>query len=269
LASASTSQSGVSHSSQINSNHFSLLLNQQPQQPSVDGIILAALPAATIMALQQQALTSVQQQALSSLQQQVPRLVSLISPNDATAEQGSRIAGSSVGQLTDQPPNLVPTNRPPILLAIDSDEQHLSPYQCLLRKQVELFETSEGDIKGKAQGRNIPIIVGQVGVRCRHCASRPSVDRSTGAVFYSQTLGGIYQVSQNMCKNHFINNRCRTTPEDIKKKLISLRNSNSRGSGGKKYWSDAAHSLGVLEEGNVLRFTQLRSKNSATSKSEV
>ena len=85
------------------------------------------------------------------------------------------------------------TNRPPILLHMDTDEEVLTEYQVLLRKQIELFEANEEDIKGSAQGRNTPIILGQVGIRCRFCSSLTSSSRPRGAVYYSQTIDGIYQ----------------------------------------------------------------------------
>jgi hypothetical protein len=54
------------------------------------------------------------------------------------------------------------TGRPPILLYMNCDDESLSQYQCLVRKQIELFEASPDDIKMSAQGRNHPIVIGQV-----------------------------------------------------------------------------------------------------------
>jgi hypothetical protein len=149
------------------------------------------------------------------------------------------------------------TNRPPIALALDSDEDNVSRYQCLARKQIELFETTDKDIAGKAQGRNTPIIVGQVGVRCRHCASFPRQLRSGGSVYYSQILSGIYQVSQNMFKTHLLG-RCRNIPEKVRKDLLALKEGTSRHralAGGKLYWRQSVQALGVIEDEHVLRFT--------------
>ena len=60
-----------------------------------------------------------------------------------------------------QPPQTL-TNRPPACLYIDLDESVLSEYQVLLRKQIELFETLPADNSAGVQGRNRPILVGQV-----------------------------------------------------------------------------------------------------------
>jgi hypothetical protein len=51
--------------------------------------------------------------------------------------------------------------RPPVPLSLDLDSMALSPYQCELRKHIELFETQPDDIKSGVQGRNVPIKVGQ------------------------------------------------------------------------------------------------------------
>jgi hypothetical protein len=45
-------------------------------------------------------------------------------------------------------------NRSPISMYMDCDEGTLTEYQCLLRKQVQLFEAKPNDIKRNAQGRN-------------------------------------------------------------------------------------------------------------------
>jgi hypothetical protein len=53
------------------------------------------------------------------------------------------------------------THRSSVPLYLDYDEQSLNKYQCLLRKQIELFETTDEDLAGSAQGRNTPIFIGQ------------------------------------------------------------------------------------------------------------
>ena len=70
------------------------------------------------------------------------------------------------------------------LLYVEGDERFLSTYQCLARKQIEVFETTEEDAGTNAQGRNKPIIPGQVGIRCIHCKKLPHKLRKTGSVYY-------------------------------------------------------------------------------------
>ena len=86
------------------------------------------------------------------------------------------------------------TNRQPVPLDMPYDSQALNDYQSLLRKQIELFETGPADVQGKAQGRNRPVVMGQVGIRCRHCATMPKPARPKGSVYYSRSLDGVYQV---------------------------------------------------------------------------
>lgn len=47
----------------------------------------------------------------------------------------------------------------------------------------------EEDMRGTAQGRNKPIVKGQVGIRCRHCALLPGACRPRGAVYFTSFLG--------------------------------------------------------------------------------
>jgi hypothetical protein len=54
------------------------------------------------------------------------------------------------------------TGRCPTMLYLSCDPENLSEYQCLIRKQIELFEANETDMQAGAQGRNKPIVLGQV-----------------------------------------------------------------------------------------------------------
>lgn len=81
-------------------------------------------------------------------------------------------------------------------LSLTTDRSNLSDYQCLIREQIDLFAATQADIDSSAQGRNRPIVVQQVGIRCRHCASLPSSRRARGAVYYPAKLAGLYQAAQ-------------------------------------------------------------------------
>jgi hypothetical protein len=160
---------------------------------------------------------------------------------------------SSNNHIIQPAPEVALTNRPAMAIFMDCDKEVLTPYQCLLREQIELFEAGSLDIRGTAQGRNTPILLGQVGVRCRHCAALPQAARARGAVYYSQTIDGIYQVAQNMSKVHLIK-RCHRVPPEVQSKLNAFRGDNQRASGGKDYWADGIRALGVFEIGRCLRF---------------
>lgn len=76
--------------------------------------------------------------------------------------------------------------RLPMVLYMDFDAETLSDYQCLLRQQIEVFEAGPDDVNASAQGRNNPILLGQVGIRCRHCAAYKV--KARGSVYYSRTI---------------------------------------------------------------------------------
>lgn len=141
----------------------------------------------------------------------------------------------------------------PMVVYMECDEESLSDYQCLLRKQIELFEATSDDVQWNAQGRNKAIFLGQVGIRCRHCARLPTWSRARGAVYYSATLDGLYQAAQNMAKNHLCRH-CRLIPEETRHRLIGLRDCKRRAAGGKKYWAEGAQVSGVRQGSDGLRF---------------
>jgi hypothetical protein len=145
------------------------------------------------------------------------------------------------------------TGRPAVPLFLNSDTAALSAYQCLVRKQIELFEAGTVDVESNAQGRNRPIVLGQVGIRCRHCSHLNPRERSRGATYYPAQLQGLYQACQNLSLTHLATH-CQLIPGEIRSELEQLRKRKSSAGGGKKYWADAAKVLGVYEDGDGLRF---------------
>ena len=99
---------------------------------------------------------------------------------------GSAPAAAAAGPPEEEdpgplPPSAIPvgdasamTNRPALSLHTSFDSQILNPYQCLLRQQIELFETGSTGVEGRSQGRNTPIKYGQLGIRCIYCARLPN-----------------------------------------------------------------------------------------------
>jgi hypothetical protein len=141
------------------------------------------------------------------------------------------------------------------VLYVDHDDYNLSPYQCSVRKQIEVFEATEKEVKGDAQGRNRPILLKQVGIRCKHCGKLPSKQRVKGAVFFPSQLVGLYQTAQNMANTHLIKD-CTEIPKDLREDLILIRQ-NEKGSknktrkssygGGRHYWASCLRVMGVVE----------------------
>lgn len=147
----------------------------------------------------------------------------------------------------------VAPGRQPIHLYMSCDDEDLSPYQCLVRKQIELFEAEEVDAETNARGRNRPIVVGQVGIRCKHCKELPPRKRARAAIYYPSKLDRLYQAGQTMASVH-LGQHCNHIPPHIRAELARLRESKSAALGGKKYWSDGARALGVTEDDERLCF---------------
>lgn len=81
-------------------------------------------------------------------------------------------------------------------LDTDQDKNIISAYQYFIRKQIEVFEATAKEAGCTAQGRNRPILPGQVGIRCRHCARLEPKDRATGAVYFPNRMDGVYQTGE-------------------------------------------------------------------------
>jgi hypothetical protein len=145
------------------------------------------------------------------------------------------------------------TGRPPTVIYMSCDDDSLSEYQCLVRQQIELFEARREDVDSNAQGRNRPIVMGQVGIRCRHCTMLPPRHRARGAMYYPAKLYGLYQAAQNMASSHLCEH-CQHVPPDIRAELLKLRDRKSSAGGGKKYWADGVRILGVFEDEDGLRY---------------
>jgi hypothetical protein len=155
------------------------------------------------------------------------------------------------------PPNLAHiggTKSPAICLGLSVDDEHLSEYQILIRKQLEVFEAQQDDAESNTQGRKKSVTVGQVGLRCRHCAGLPLRQRGKGAVYYPTKLQGIYQAAQNMANSH-LSNSCQYIDEKVKADIKTLRERRDTASGGKKYWADGARALGIYEAPDGLRLS--------------
>jgi hypothetical protein len=143
------------------------------------------------------------------------------------------------------------SGRPPVILYVPCDEESLTPYQCLARKQIELFEAQQSDVEAGTQKRSI--VLGQVGIRCRHCGKLSLRERARGSTYFPSKLNGLYQAGQNMANSHLIR-YCHVIPQEIRDELVLLGNRKSGAGGGRDYWSGGARILGVTEDEHGLRF---------------
>lgn len=150
--------------------------------------------------------------------------------------------------------NLQPQT-PAVSLALACDDEHLSEYQIMVRKQLEVFEAQPEDVESNTQGRKKQVSLGQVGIRCKHCASLPLRQRGRGAVYYPAKLQGVYQAAQNMASSHLCES-CQCIDEPLKSELKTLRERRDTASGGKQYWADGARALGLFEAEDGLRLNK-------------
>lgn len=101
------------------------------------------------------------------------------------------------------------------------------------------------DIVLPVHGRNKPIALGQVGLRCMHCKNLPSIDRTNHAIAYPSFISGIYNAVQQMFRQHF--EYCERIPEDVRRRVETLKETTSNRGGRKQYWIDSAKRVGLVD----------------------
>jgi hypothetical protein len=140
----------------------------------------------------------------------------------------------------------------PSLLYYSTDPLKLSKLQVLLRQQIEAFQATEADVSTHVRGRNKSIRVGQVGIRCRHCAKEPAMLRSKGSTYFPTSIWGFYQASQNMCLMHLHHGACHVLPQTIQAEFVQLVATKQERKGcnsgaGRAYWASTAHAMGLVD----------------------
>jgi len=142
----------------------------------------------------------------------------------------------------------------PLYMPCDNDI--LCSTQILLRQQLEFFEARQLDIETLVSGRRRPIVLGQVGVRCRHCSHIQPKSRKKGNAYYPSRLESIYQAAQNICSSHLCDS-CQHVDQWARSRLLEYQTTKTRkGYGGKNYWAQAAQVLGIVQtENHGLRYT--------------
>jgi hypothetical protein len=143
----------------------------------------------------------------------------------------------------------------PCSLARPDDALKLSSHQVLLRHQIEAFQATKDDVTTHTRGRNKPITLGQVGIRCRHCSFLPVARRQKGSTYFPATTQGIYQAAQNMSTTHMQCGLCNEMPDSIKHEFARLLCTKATSSGaGRPYWAKAAKQMGLVDTENGIRF---------------
>ena len=128
------------------------------------------------------------------------------------------------------------------------DEDILNPMRCLFHRQLEWFEANSKDVADRKGRKNAPIVLGQVGFRCVHCAHIPFTKRTIAAVFYpSNCTDGMRRALNRYQSQHF--RFCKEIPSNIKSHSKSL--SFRQGKRGKQHWAHLTNvfqSIGIIEK---------------------
>ena len=138
----------------------------------------------------------------------------------------------------------------PISLARSIDVVKMSEHQYFLRQQIEVFQANEEDVSTHIRGRNKPVSLGQVGIRCRHCAHLPVMRRQKGSTYYPANILGIYQAAQNMSTTHIQCGLCSEIPASVKMqfaRILMEKTQSSHSGAGRPYWASSATQLGLVD----------------------
>ena len=159
----------------------------------------------------------------------------------------------------------------PVILAQPEDHLKLSAHQVFLRHQIEAFRAGRDETSTHTRGRNKPICIDQVGIRCRYCAHLPISRRQKGSTYFPSSLQGIYQAAQNMSTTHLQCGLCNHMSNEIKDEFSRLLATKVSSSGaGRPYWAESARNLGLVDTEEGIRFIEdLPSKPKDHSEDQV
>ena len=141
-----------------------------------------------------------------------------------------------------------------ILLSQPEDKFMLSPLRCFLREQVYAFSAAEADIAARTPS-NFSVVLGQVGICCKHCFKLPPRDRINRAVCFPFSVDRIYQSVADMQRFHF--NVCKEVPQDVRDSFETLKSASSKGSKGlatRQYWVTSAKKCGLIDTPTGIKF---------------
>ena len=146
---------------------------------------------------------------------------------------------------------------PIVMLAIKEDQEWLSDHDCFVRRNLEVFTAARADVlTARADLGKLGVTVGQVGIRCLHCAvavSRYSNGRRGArgtAVVYPNSISSIFECVKQLHRNH-LENDCPHLPTGVKLKILELKGgmASSLSSVLRRYHVMAAKALGLIDCG--------------------
>jgi len=180
----------------------------------------------------------------------------------AAAEVSNTVRDSSVGKPPDAFVDRDHDGRArdlPTLLVVPMDHMQLSSHQTLLRYQIEVFRAGEEDTSTHTRGRNKPVQLGQIGIRCRHCKVLPVCRRKRGSVYFPRAVEGFYQAAQNMNSTHLQTGECPLMGEALRREFANLIATRGVSTGaGRAYWAKQARKLGLRNTESGIVFDKIR-----------
>ena len=183
----------------------------------------------------------------------------------AAAEVSNTVRDSSVGKPADAFLDRDADGRArglPTLLVVPMDHMQLSSHQTLLRYQIEVFRAGEEDTSTHTRGRNKPVQLGQIGLRCRHCKVLPVSRRKRGSVYFPRAVEGFYQAAQNMNSTHLQTGECQLMGNALRQEFANLIATRGVSTGaGRAYWAKQARKLGLTNTDNGIVFDKMEAGN--------
>ena len=187
----------------------------------------------------------------------------------AAAEVSNTVRDSSVGKPPDAFVDRDPDGRArdlPTLLVVPMDHMQLSSHQTLLRYQIEVFRAGEEDTSTHTRGRNKPVQLGQIGIRCRHCKVLPVSRRKRGSVYFPRAVEGFYQAAQNMNSTHLQTGECPLMGNALRQEFANLIATRGVSTGaGRAYWAKQARKLGLRNTENGIVFDKKEASGGSES----
>jgi hypothetical protein len=139
-----------------------------------------------------------------------------------------------------------------IRLAITEDKEWLSDMDCFIRRNLEVFCATEDDVMIAQEDKKYPITLGQVGIRCWHCATAKDYGTARGtAVAFPYSINGIYESVREFQRMHL--ESCPNLPEATRQKLEGFKGSTSLSSVLRKFYVLAARALGMHDTSEGIR----------------
>jgi len=131
-------------------------------------------------------------------------------------------------------------------LALPQDENHLNSLHCFVRSQLLEFTSCKRPSKKRKTDAE------RVGLQCVYCAhqssqvddSQEGLNKVGGAAFFPKSVDEVYRSVCTWQRTHFAT--CPNVPFNVKDQYMYLKQ-HDKSRGKTKYWTAAAHMLGLQD----------------------